>query len=444
MVIGLRVPDILIRKRDGFALSPAQMRHIVLGYSRGDIPDYQMSAFLMAVTLRGLSLEETIELTRCMIESGESVTFPNLGRPTVDKHSTGGVGDKTTLVLAPLLASLGLAVPKLSGRGLGHTGGTVDKLESIPGFRTNLTLREFHTVVSEIGVAIMGAAAELVPADQKMYALRDVTGTVDSPALIASSIMSKKLAIVTDALVLDVKVGHGAFFATVEGAKEFARTAQAISHAFGRRTAFVLTDMEQPLGFAVGNALEVREAIETLHGRGPSDLLDVCVVLALQLMQSIMPQVSAEEARDRIRRAMQSGDALRTFCTWIARQGGDPNIVNKQDALPWSRRQEMVRSTESGYVTGINCRSLGHIAQVLGAGRTRKEDTVDPAAGLVLHVKHGSRVQVGDDLATLHTNLIGNLDESRRALLDAIQIAGEIPAERPIILSVIGNQDSAP
>lgn len=444
MVSGLRVPDILIRKRDGFALSPDQMRHIVLGYSRGDIPDYQMSAFLMAVTLRGLTQDETIELTRCMIESGETVTFPNLGGPTVDKHSTGGVGDKTTLVLAPLLASLDMAVPKLSGRGLGHTGGTLDKLESIPGFRTNLTLREFHTVVSEIGVAIMGAAAELVPADQKMYALRDVTGTVDSPPLIAASIMSKKLAIVTDALVLDVKVGQGAFFATVEGAKEFARTAQAISHAFGRRTAFVLTDMEQPLGFAVGNALEVREAIETLHGRGPSDLLDVCVVLALQLMQSIMPQVSAKEACDRIRRAIQSGDALQTFCTWIARQGGDPNIVNKQDALPWSRRREMVRSIESGYVTGINCRALGHIAQVLGAGRTRKEDTIDPAAGLVLHVKHGSRVQVGDDLATLHTNLVGNLDESRRALLDAIQIAGEIPPERPIILSVIANEDLAP
>jgi len=444
MESSLRVPDILIRKRDGLALSPGQMRHIVLGYSQGDVPDYQMSAFLMAVTLRGLSQEETIELTRCMIDSGQTVTFPNLGRPTVDKHSTGGVGDKTTLVLAPLLASLGLAVPKLSGRGLGHTGGTLDKLESIPGFRTNLTLEEFHTVVSEIGVAIMGAAAELVPADQKMYALRDVTGTVDSPALIASSIMSKKLAIVTDALVLDVKVGQGAFFATVDAASEFAKTAQAISNAFGRRTAFVLTDMEQPLGFAVGNALEVREAIETVHGHGPSDLLDVCAVLALQLMQSIMPQVSVEEARDRIRRAIQSGDALRTFCTWIAHQGGDPDIVNKQDGLPWSRRQETVRSTQSGYVTGINCRSLGHIAQVLGAGRTRKEDTVDPAAGLVLHVKHGSRVQVGDDLATLHTNLIGSLDKSREALLDAIQIAGEIPAERPIILGVIENKDSDP
>ncbi|GAC1320106.1 MAG: pyrimidine-nucleoside phosphorylase [Chloroflexota bacterium] len=426
--------DLIAKKRDGAALTRADLRFIVEGYAEDAIPDYQMSALLMAVYLRGMNVEETIELTAAMIDTGEIVEFPHIDRFTADKHSTGGVGDKTTLVLAPLLASLGVVVPKLSGRGLGHTGGTLDKLESIPGFRTSLSIQEFQDIANDAGVAVAAATQNLVPADKKIYALRDVTSTVGSTPLIASSIMSKKLAVHTDALVIDVKVGVGAFFPTREGAREFASFAAQIGKAFKRRVSFVLTDMSQPLGYAIGNALEVEEAISVLHGHGPEDLVTVCVALAGQIVRR--DDESGTQADGRIRENLVNGKALNVFRTWIARQGGDARVADSPDRLPRARDRVTVTSPQSGVIRQIDARVIGDLAHRLGAGRTHKEDVIDPGAGIVLHAKVGARVRTGDLLAVLHSDRLPHQDWTS-SFLQALEWSDEDFAQCSPVLETL-------
>jgi len=434
----MRAVDLIVRKRDGGALSRDEIEWVVGGYARDDIPDYQMAAFMMAVYFRGMTLEENTDLTRAMIESGETVSFPEIMRFKVDKHSTGGVGDKTTIVLAPLLASLGMVVPKLSGRGLGHTGGTIDKLESIPGFRTDISIEELQRIANEVGVAVASATHNLVPADHKMYALRDVTATVESTPLIVASIMSKKLAMLTDALVIDVKVGDGAFFPTLDDAREFAERALEVGRAFGRPVSFVLTGMEQPLGYAVGNALEVKEAIATLEGNGPKDLVEVCSSLATQLVRAQDSHRSPEEACSAVAEKLANGEALSAFERWIERQGGDASVVRDPDMLPGASRQIEVRSRRDGVVKGIRARAIGELAMRLGAGRARKEDEIDPSAGLELRKKSGSEVQRGDVLAVLHTNQEGEPHEWEEGFLSALTWSDKPYTPEPAILDVIG------
>ncbi len=432
----MRAVDLIARKRDGEEMSTEEIRFLVDGFVRGDVPDYQMSAFLMAVCCRGMTQRETADLTRAMIESGERVTLTRIHRFKADKHSTGGVGDKTTLVLAPLLASFGLAVPKLSGRGLGHTGGTLDKLESIPGFRTDLSIRELEEVADEVGVAVAASSESVDPADHEMYALRDVTATVDSLPLIVASIMSKKLAIENDALVLDVKVGDGAFFCSERDAHEFAKTALAIGSEFGRPTSAVLTAMEQPLGCAVGNALEVREAIAALQGHGPEDLAEVCVALATQLL-SARDHRAPDELRDEVRERLASGGAWPCFVRWIERQGGDVRAVEDPSRLPAAGRRIEVRAPRSGVICGVRARAIGHLAQVLGAGRARKEDEIDLGAGVELRAKVGSEVREGDVLAVLHTNLRSDPYDWESAVLGALSWREEPLTPGPTVLGTV-------
>jgi pyrimidine-nucleoside phosphorylase len=420
----MRTVELIGRKRDGEELTEGEVRFLVEGFTKEEIPDYQMSAFLMAVVNRGMTLRESVAMTRAMIESGETIDFPGISDYKVDKHSTGGVGDKVTLVLAPLLGALGFKVPKLSGRGLGHTGGTLDKLESIPGFRTDLALDEFTRIVNEAGVAVAGTTANLVPADQKMYALRDVTATVESIPLIAASILSKKLALATDALVLDVKVGDGAFFRQPEQADEFSRVASAVGDELGREVATVQTGMDQPLGFAIGNALEVREAITTLRGEGPSDLVEVVLALAARLLRS-RDGLELDEGAGRARRVLESGAARESFERWIAAQGGEVAAIEDPRRLPAAAYEVAARSDRAGYVRRIRARAIGELAMRLGAGRAKKEDRIDPAAGLVLKVKVGQEVREGDVLAVLHT--ARGVDE---AVERDLRVAFELSEER--------------
>lgn len=435
----MRAVDLIEHKRDGYELNTEEINFLIGGYCSGDIPDYQMSAFTMAVLWRGLTATETAALTRAMIASGETIDLTSITRPTVDKHSTGGVGDKTTLVVAPLVASFGIAVPKLSGRGLGHTGGTLDKLEAIPGFRVGLTMDEFFDVVNRVGVAVASATANIVPADQKLYALRDATATVTSMPLIASSIMSKKLAVDSGGIVLDVKVGEGGFFATKDAAMEFANTAVALGAQFNRPVRAVLTSMDRPLGRAIGNALEVLEAAATLQGNGPEDLVEVCVALATQMLIVSGVESDLEVAETRVRDQLESGAAWPKFLEWIAAQGGDVSCFENDDLMPTATRQITVAAPRGGTVTKIHAQSLGRLAMQLGAGRARKEDSVDHAAGIVLCVSPGSHVAMGDALAVLHTNLSGDEQAWATLLCDAVEFSqngvGEIGSP---VLDVIG------
>lgn len=395
--------QLLERKRDGAELSATEIEALITAYLDGSMPDYQMAAFLMAVVWRGMSLAETVALTAAMVASGATVDLSAIDRPCVDKHSTGGVGDKTTLVVAPLAASFGLALPKLSGRGLGHTGGTLDKLESIPGFRTDLSVEEMISMAARTGIAVTGATVDLVPADRRLYALRDVTGTVSSLPLIVASILSKKLAVGTRAIVLDVKAGEGAFFATLPEARGFADSAVAVGREFGRPVRVVITSMAEPLGLAIGNALEVREAAATLRGEGPEDLVEVCVAVAAELLVAA-GVAERDEAAQRCRQRLTSGGAWPVFEDWITAQGGDVAAISRPEGLPVASRQLAVRARRTGTVTAVHALPLGRLAMELGAGRQRKQDEVDPAAGIVLAVRRGARVREGDLLATLHTN----------------------------------------
>ena len=432
----MRVYDLIQKKKNGEELTPAELDFLVQGYTNGTIPDYQMSAFAMAVYFQSMTPAETAALTDAMARSGDTVDLSCFGDLSVDKHSTGGVGDKTTLILAPIVASLGCKVAKMSGRGLGHTGGTVDKLESIPGYKTTLTGEEFLNQVSEIGVAVIGQSGNLAPADKKLYALRDVTATVDSIPLIASSIMSKKLAAGSHSIVLDVKFGSGAFMKTEEDAAALARAMVDIGTECGRNVSAVLTNMDIPLGCGIGNALEVEEAMEVLRGGGPDDLRTVSVVLASHMV-SLALGISVEAAKEQVEDALNSGRAWNTFCRWIAAQGGDPLVCEDPSRMKRSAIIREVRSPKSGYITHMNTEKIGEAAVVLGAGRARKEDDIDPAAGLRILKKTGDFVQVGDVLAYLHTESEKAFREGESRYLEAIEFGESAPEEMPLVSRVI-------
>ena len=429
----MRAIDVIERKRDGRELHDHEIAFVVNGYVSGEIPDYQMSAWCMAVLLRGMSEGETESLTRAMIASGDRIDLSSTGRRCVDKHSTGGVGDKVTFVVAPVLAHLGAAVPMLSGRGLGHTGGTLDKLEAIPGFRAELSADEFARVTHETGMAIAATSDRIVPADKHIYALRDASGTVPSLPLVVSSIMSKKLAIGADALVLDVKVGNGALFGDVRGAREFADAAIALGRRFGRDVRAVFTAMDNPLGRAVGNAIEVAEALDVLRGGGPADVVEVSAAIGAQMMLAAGQSANPDDALSQFRDVLASGAAVETFERWAAAQGGDmAAFANAASA----RRQFEVSATESGYVAEIRAIDVGRLSMQLGAGRARKDDAVDPAAGIVLHVARGDEVHAGTPLATLHTNLTQSSKEWERALRASVRLIPSRPEPAAAVLDV--------
>ena len=432
----MRVYDLIQKKKNGEELTPAELEFLVQGYTNGAIPDYQMSAFAMAVYFQSMTAAETAALTDAMARSGDTVDLSCFGDLSVDKHSTGGVGDKTTLIVAPIVASLGCKVAKMSGRGLGHTGGTVDKLEAIPGYKTTLTGEEFLNQVSEIGVAVIGQSGNLAPADKKLYALRDVTATVDSIPLIASSIMSKKLAAGSHSIVLDVKFGSGAFMKTEEDAAALARAMVDIGTECGRNVSAVLTNMDIPLGCGIGNALEVEEAMEVLRGEGPEDLRTVSVVLASHMV-SLSLGITVEEAKSRVEDALDSGRALNTFRRWITAQGGDGAVCDDPAVMKRSSIIREVRAPRDGYITHMNTEKIGEAAVVLGAGRTRKEDDIDPAAGLRILKKTGDFVQAGDVLAYLHTESEKSFREGESRYLDAIEFGENAPETMPLISRVI-------
>ncbi|MDI6871606.1 MAG: pyrimidine-nucleoside phosphorylase [Bacillota bacterium] len=426
----MRVYDLIRKKRDGGELSAAELEFLVKEYTAGTLPDYQMAAFLMAVFFRGLNAAETTALTLAMAHSGEMADLSSLPGITVDKHSTGGVADTTTLVLAPLVAACGVTVAKMSGRGLGHTGGTVDKLESIPGFRTALSRQEFFDVVKTAGMAVVGQSGELCPADKKMYALRDVTATVDCLPLIAASIMSKKLAGGSQAIVLDVKCGRGAFLKDLAQARELARAMVAIGERAGRKTVAVISDMSQPLGMAIGNALEVREAVTTLAGKGPQRLTDLCLTLGGEMVALAGRASDPGQGRALVAEALASGRGLEQFERWVAAQGGDPAVAREPERLPQAPVRLPVRSQAEGYVIAVEAERLGLVAMELGAGRQRKDDPVDLRVGLEVRLELGSRVEVGQEIALIHAASEQQAREAAASVLAAYSL-GPKPAERP-------------
>lgn len=400
----MRMVDLIEKKRDGKELTKEEIIFIVEGFTDGSIPDYQMSALAMAIYFQGMTPEETAYLTMAMVESGDQIDLSAIEGVKVDKHSTGGVGDTTTLVLAPLVAALGVPVAKMSGRGLGHTGGTIDKLEAVAGFHVEIDNAEFNRLVNTNKVAVVGQSGNLTPADKKLYGLRDVTGSVSSIPLIASSIMSKKIASGADAIVLDVKTGAGAFMKTLDDAKELASTMVKIGNQVGRKTMAVISDMSQPLGFAIGNALEVKEAIDTLKGEGPEDLRELCLVLGSQMVYLAGEATSLEEARTKLEEVIANGKALDTFKTFLAAQGGDASVVDQPERLPTAQYTMEVPAKADGYVAEIIADDIGTAAMILGAGRATKESEIDLAVGLILHKKVGDQVKQGESLVTIHSN----------------------------------------
>ena len=430
----IRPAELIHRKRDGEELSPAEISALVLGYTRGEVPDYQMAAFCMAVFFRGLSPTETFALTDAMIQSGKTIDLgAALGHKVVDKHSTGGVGDKTSLSVGPIVAACGVPLGKMSGRGLGHTGGTLDKLESIPGFRTELTLDEYVAQVRDVGVAIIGQTGDLVPADKLLYALRDVTATVDQRSLIAASIMSKKLAAGAQAMVLDVKVGNGAFMQTVEAARELARTMIELGENAGREVVCLLTDMDQPLGAAVGNALEVREALDTVRGHGPADFTELVLDACAKLLALSDLGIDEAEGRRRAEAAVADGSAEATWRRWIEAQGGTAD----ESALPAAPVVRELTAPIAGYVDSLSAIDVGNAAVHLGAGRRTKDDVIDHSVGIVVRAKRGDYVEVGQTLAEVHARSDAEAELGTREVLAAYVISDVAPAERPVLLEVV-------
>jgi pyrimidine-nucleoside phosphorylase len=422
------------RKRDGAALAPEDLEELVLGYTRGEVPDYQLAAFLMAVYFRGLDPAETFALTDAMVRSGATLDLHGaLGRKVVDKHSTGGVGDKTSLAVGPIVAACGVPFGKMSGRGLGHTGGTLDKLESIPGYRVEVTTGEFLDQVREVGLAVIGQTVDLVPADKKLYALRDVTATIDEVSLIAASIMSKKIAGGADAILLDVKVGDGAFMKTLGEARELAEAMLELGRRAGRETVCELTDMNQPLGRAVGNALEVREAVETIRGKGPPDFAELVLGACAQLLALSDLGVDPVEGRRLAERAVADGSALAAYERWIRAQGGDPDLA----ALPGAPVVLEVLSPRAGAVGRLGAIAVGLAALRLGAGRRTKEDTIDHAVGVVCLKKRGDAVDAEEPLAEIHARDEASAERAAEEVLAAYELADEAPPERGIVLEVI-------
>ncbi|MGG1635706.1 pyrimidine-nucleoside phosphorylase [Paenibacillus sp. NRS-1760] len=434
----MRSVDLIQKKRDGGELTASELTFLIDGYSRGDIPDYQLSAWAMAVFFQGMTPRETAALTLAMANSGDQVDLGPISGIKVDKHSTGGVGDKTTLILAPLVASVGIPVAKMSGRGLGHTGGTIDKLESIEGFRTELSREKFMTQVNDIGLSVIGQSGNLAPADKKLYALRDVTATVESIPLIASSVMSKKIAAGANAIVLDVKTGSGAFMKTLEHSEQLAQAMVDIGTEVGRNTAAFISDMDQPLGFAIGNALEVQESIETLKGNGPEDLTELCLTLGAHMVILGGKSDSVEPAKQLLRDQITSGAALDKFKAFITAQGGDASIVDDPTKLPQAPFIVEVKASDSGFVNAIEAEQLGIAAMLLGAGRATYDASIDYAVGVTLRKKFGDPVNAGDTLALLH---VRESNESTLAVAERVKqaytISSEKPLSRPLLLSVI-------
>jgi len=430
----IRVPELIQRKRDGEELGDEEIAELVLGYAAGEVPDYQLAAFCMAVYFRGLSPRETFALTDAMVRSGRTLDLgAALGRTVVDKHSTGGVGDKTSLAVGPIVAACGVPLGKMSGRGLGHTGGTLDKLESIPGFRTELSIDEFVDQVRDVGVAIIGQTADLVPADKLLYGLRDVTATVDQHSLIAASIMSKKLAAGAHAIVLDVKVGDGAFMKSLDDARRLAETMIDLGREAGRTVVCLLTDMDQPLGAAVGNALEVREALATVRGNGPPDFTELVLDACARLLALSDLGVELPEGRRRAEAAVADGSAEAAWRRWLEAQGGTAD----ESALPTARVVRAVTAPVDGYVTRLGAIAVGEAALHLGAGRRTKADSIDHSVGVVCHAKRGDRVERGETLAEIHAGDEATAEGAAREVLAAYTLGAEPPPQRSVLLEVL-------
>ena len=430
--------DVIARKRDGHALSEAEIGSFVTGACDGSWADYQLSALLMAIYLKGMTSEETVRLTRAMMHSGVIADLSRVSRPKADKHSTGGVGDKVSLHLAPMVAACGVAVPMISGRGLGHTGGTLDKLESIPGFTVGLSLDQFARQVDRLGMALIGQTRELAPADRKLYSLRDVTGTVECIPLICASILSKKLAEGIDVLVLDVKCGRGAFMKDRADARRLADALVSVASGLGKPTRAVLTAMDQPLGTSVGNALEVRESLDCLRGTGPGDTMEVTYALGEQMLVLAGACGDAAEARKRLKGSVASGEALARFRAMVEAQGGDPRVVDFPERLPRAAVIEPVASPGPGFVTAVDALAVAHVALRLGAGRARTEDVVDPSVGIDGLVKVGDRVALGSPLGRVHARSRDDLAIAREALVAAVTVGARPPPTAPLIYETVG------
>ena len=434
----MRTVDLIHRKRDGEELDAQEISHLIDAYTRGEIPDYQMSAFLMAVFFAGMTDREVSTLTECMIRSGETVDLSAIKGVKVDKHSTGGVGDKTSLVVAPLAAAAGVIVPMISGRALGHTGGTLDKLESIPGFRTDLTVEQFHAQLSEIGVCFIGQSDRIAPADGKLYALRDVTATVESIPLIASSIMSKKMAEGLDALVLDVKVGSGAFIKKQVDARRLAQMMVGIGRRLDKRVQALITDMNQPLGYAVGNALEVMEVSQTLMNQGPPDLTRLCIELTARMIFLAKITPTLEDARHLAENKLVDGSGYRKFKQVIQAQGGNAQALDKFELLPNATGMREITSPRAGYISAIDAEDIGQASTLMGAGRERKDDRIDPAVGVILEVKMGEKVDAGSVLCRLYYTSEEHVEEASEMVEDAFRVSQQKAEERELILEVVG------
>lgn len=432
----MRMYDIIKKKRDGGVLSDAEIRFFTEGYVKGEIPDYQASALCMAIYFRGMTVEETTDLTLAIRDSGDKLRFEGLDCLRVDKHSTGGVGDKTSLVVAPVVATLGVPIAKMSGRGLGHTGGTVDKLEAFKGLRTDLSTEEFVSVVKKTGLSIVGQSTDLAPADKLLYAIRDVTATVESIPLIASSIMGKKLAADDDCIVLDVKTGSGAFMKDPEQSRELARLMVDIGKRAGKKMRALITDMDIPLGYAIGNSLEVIEAIETLRGEGPEDLSEVCVALASHML-CLADRGTYEECERNVRRVLADGSALKVLADMVEAQGGDPAWVWHPEKFPRAKVSQTVTAPASGYITHVHTEGYGTAALLLGAGRNTKEDVIDMSAGIRLLAKTGDAVREGDPIAVLYTSREELLSPAAERLLASTEIGPTKPPLRPLILDTV-------
>lgn len=430
----MRMYDIIKKKREGLALSEEEIKFFIEGYVKGDIPDYQASAFLMAVYFKGMNMEETRALTFAVRDSGATLDLKAVDGLRVDKHSTGGVGDKTSLVVAPIVASLGVKVAKMSGRGLGHTGGTIDKLEAIPGFKTDLTEEEFLSVVNKVGIAIVGQSKELAPADKKLYALRDVTATVDCLPLIVSSIMGKKLAADDDCIVLDVKTGSGAFAKTVEESVTLAKAMVDIGKSAGKKMLALITDMDRPLGINIGNSLEVIEAIETLNGKGPEDFTEVCIILATNMLY-LAEKGSMAECEEMVKKSIKDGSALETLAKMVEAQGGDKRVIYNPDLFKKAPYSKEVRANKSGYVVSVDTEGYGIASLMLGAGRNTKEEEIDHSAGIKLVKKTGDKVEEGDVLAIMYTSEEYRLKDAIEKFISSTTIDKDKPEARPLVFA---------
>ena len=428
--------DIIVKKRDGFKLSADEIEFVVDGYTKGEIPDYQMSALLMAILIRGMDREETLELTMAMMHSGETLDLSGIKGVKADKHSTGGVGDKTSLILCPMVAAQGVKIAKMSGRGLGHTGGTIDKLESFPGFNTGISEETFMANVNDFGIAIAGQTADLDPADKKMYALRDVTGTVPSIPLIVSSIMSKKLAAGADVIVLDVKSGSGSFMKTEDDARELAENLTAVGKMAGKKTVAVITDMDEPLGNAIGNALEVKEAIEVLRGDKKGELLELCLTLGACILTEAGIAENDDEARQMLIRGIEDGSALNKLAQLVEGQGGDKNAVYNTGLLPSAPVRYEAICKETGYVKHISAADVGLVSMHLGGGRVTKESEIDLSVGLILNKKVGDRVEAGESLGTIHATSMEKAEQAAELLRGCYTIVPD-PVEKPAFIKGI-------